>query len=452
LIVFNFFLCLFLLGSPDQRCGKFTDLDITHSIIGTSLKIKLLLYTRDDVNCGVVLSHTKLAEHPEFNMSNPTTFIIHGFRPTGSPPLWLSNFTKWLLDRQDMNVVVVDWNHGAANINYFKVVEKTYEVADNLTAFINIMQDHGASLSSIHLIGVSLGAHISGFVGAKLNSSIGRITALDPAGPTFTDKPPEQRLDPTDAQFVDALHTDIDFLGFRAPLGHIDFYPNGGTDQPGCPKTVLSPSGYFKCDHQRSVFLFMDTINDSCPSRAFPCSSHEDFLDGRCMNCDRFGEAGCPVFGYDVIRWKDVLNQSNQTKFYFNTNSHSPYCLTNYRVDVTTWNQKEQKGYMDIKISDGTNESAAIIEHKAIKFTKDKQTTMLAMFARNIQPVKTVSVKYYSGVGCNSNSKLRVLGIRLTPLDHKMKPLCRYDILLVNKKEFTFRPIPCDSNFVLGCH
>lgn len=37
-------------------------------------------------------------------------------------------------------------------------------------------QDHGASLSSIHMIGVSLGAHISGFVGANFNGSIGRIT------------------------------------------------------------------------------------------------------------------------------------------------------------------------------------------------------------------------------------------------------------------------------------
>ncbi len=36
------------------------------------------------------------------------------------------------------------------------------------------------------------------------------FAALDPAGPQFTGTPPGQRLDSTDAQFVDVLHTDID--------------------------------------------------------------------------------------------------------------------------------------------------------------------------------------------------------------------------------------------------
>ncbi|KAM7374298.1 hypothetical protein PAMP_006966 [Pampus punctatissimus] len=280
-----------------QTCDNFTDLDFSHAIIGTSLRVRLLLYTRAHATCGSLVSHTNLSAHPQFNVSRTTTFIIHGYRPTGSPPVWIDKFKDLLLAREDMNVIVVDWNHGATNLNYFKAVENTYKTADNLTAFINRMQEHGASLTSIHMIGISLGAHISGFVGARLNGRIGRITALDPAGPLFTGNPPENRLDATDAQFVDVLHTDIDALGFREPLGHIDFYANGGTDQPGCPKTIFSGTAYFKCDHQRSVFLYLESLAQDCITRSFPCTSNKDFLDGNCMNCEQFGAAGCPVFG-----------------------------------------------------------------------------------------------------------------------------------------------------------
>lgn len=36
------------------------------------------------------------------------------------------------------------------------------------------------------------------------------FAALDPAGPQFTGTSKEDRLDPTNAQFVDVLHTDMD--------------------------------------------------------------------------------------------------------------------------------------------------------------------------------------------------------------------------------------------------
>lgn len=36
------------------------------------------------------------------------------------------------------------------------------------------------------------------------------LLGLDPAGPLYNGKPPEDRLDPSDAQFVDIIHSDTD--------------------------------------------------------------------------------------------------------------------------------------------------------------------------------------------------------------------------------------------------
>lgn len=67
----------------------------------------------------------------------------------------------------------------------------------------------GLDLSQVHLIGHSLGAQVAGYAGRKLEGKVGRITGLDPAGPMFEHLPPSVRLDPTDAQFVDVIHTNV---------------------------------------------------------------------------------------------------------------------------------------------------------------------------------------------------------------------------------------------------
>lgn len=60
------------------------------------------------------------------------------------------------------------------------------------------------------------------------------MSGLDPAGPFFSYTDPAVRLDPGDAKNVDVIHTDAGLLGTSQNVGHIDFFPNGGSRQPGC--------------------------------------------------------------------------------------------------------------------------------------------------------------------------------------------------------------------------
>lgn len=80
------------------------------------------------------------------------------------------------------------------------------------------------------------------------------------------------RLDSSDAEYVEVIHTDIANLGIGAVIGDVDFYPNGGTGQPSCLsefnvnaetvgliiKCVISAS---ICDHNLVVNFFVESLN-----------------------------------------------------------------------------------------------------------------------------------------------------------------------------------------------
>lgn len=57
---------------------------------------------------------------------------------------------------------------------------------------------------------------------------------MNPAGPLFDVGNPATRLDFTDAEYVEVIHTETGTFGIAAPIGHANFYANGGANQPGC--------------------------------------------------------------------------------------------------------------------------------------------------------------------------------------------------------------------------
>uniref|UniRef100_A0A8C3EFX8 Lipase H n=1 Tax=Corvus moneduloides TaxID=1196302 RepID=A0A8C3EFX8_CORMO len=429
---------------PQETCPAFTALSFGNALIGTELKVKLLLYTRQNPTCAEEI-HSTASKY--LNVTKKTTFIIHGYRPTGSAPVWILDLVHLLLSVEDMNVIIVDWNQGATTLIYSYASRKCRRVAEILKKLIDEMLIDGASLDSMHMIGVSLGAHISGFVGQMFDGMLGRITGLDPAGPLYRGTAPSERLDPTDAQFVDVIHSDTDGLGYGEALGHVDFYPNGGTDQPGCPLTIFSGLQYFKCDHQRSVFLFLSSLTQSCNITTYPCNSYRNYRNGKCTSCEPFWPMPCPILGYYAHEWKSYLTQQSHpvTSMFFDTADKEPFCIYHYLVDIITWNKDTRRGTFSIMLVDEAGRKAeSRVNPEAATFQQYNQITLLIGFDQDLETVERISLTFSTGSVIGPKFKLRILQMRFRSLTNPERPqLCRYDLVLLENTQKTFKPIPC---------
>ncbi|XP_076973739.1 lipase member I [Tamandua tetradactyla] len=412
----------------------------------------LMMYTRNNLNCAEPLFQQNNSLNAHFNIRKKTVWLIHGYRPTGSSPSWLQKFLRILLTEEDMNIIVVDWNRGATTLLYNRAVRNTRKVALTLSGHIHNLLKHGASLDTFHFIGVSLGAHISGFVGKIFQGQLGRITGLDPAGPKFSGKPPYGRLDYTDAKFVDVIHSDTNGLGIKEPLGHIDFYPNGGKTQPGCPKSILSGIEFIKCDHQRAVYLFMASLETNCNFISIPCHSYKDYKTGSCVDCDDFKNKSCPRLGYQAELWKDVLKEkmeerSLRTIVFLDTNGKNPFCTYYFVLSIIVLDNTMTDGYITFKL---INQHGIVEEPRLYEDSKSlyklQEVKILAQFFNDVINISNIGLTYFqsSDLQCPT-CKYRIQSLKLKSFTYPERPpLCAYNFELKEHEEVFLSPRTCN--------
>lgn len=204
-----------------------------------------------------------------FNPTLPIKVVIAGYRSKKNET-WQTQVKDLWNQLSDTNVIIVTWSGGSQGM-YDTAVANTKVVARQVVVMLYYLAglydfqltDEGFT-ENIHLIGHSLGAHISGYIGQDFDGKIGRITGLDPAGPLFVDLDHQYALDKTDALFVDVLHTNggnvnnvinlahTPHFGMERPIGHIDYYANDGKHQPSC-LSIMDRAG---CSHNLAQMYY----------------------------------------------------------------------------------------------------------------------------------------------------------------------------------------------------
>lgn len=74
----------------------------------------------------------------------------------------------------------------------------------------------------------------------------------------------------------------------------------------GCFSVVglfLAGYNFLICDHVRAVHLYISALSHPCPIVGFPCASHQDFLNGHCLDCAEPFLSSCPRIG-TVPAWE----------------------------------------------------------------------------------------------------------------------------------------------------
>lgn len=377
------FACYDGLGCFDTNHGPLAHLG-TLPTSPDRLEAQLLLYTRNNRDTPQVVSYLSdgSLDASNFDASLPVKFLTHGFGESGYH-YWVEGVKNAYLDREPMNVIAVDWQKGAEGLNYIRAAVNTEIVGRMIGTLINQMYQRGANPKNIHLIGFSLGAQVSGLAAGWLknfNLKIGRITGLDPAAPFFTDLESygdETHLAPSDADFVDVIHSNAASLllggvGAKEPLGHVDFYPNGGEHQRGCPNVIVSTvSGMFGsngededaiCNHRRAHIYFEESIrHPECPYTGYPCAGgYGSFNSGNCFSCGPDGSE-CSHMGDGSTKY------SGRGTLYLNTRSSPEYCGTQNFIEFRS------AGGLDNLVSFG----AISVEAAGQRVTLASQGTML---------------------------------------------------------------------------
>ncbi|XP_028129789.1 pancreatic lipase-related protein 3-like [Diabrotica virgifera virgifera] len=279
-----------------------------------TINSKLSLISEDDVkiyfrdqqkpqnDIPVSTSETSQLGSSGFSAERNTVVVIHGWKSSVKSEFNVV-LSEAYLSKYNINLLVVDWSRVANDLYLIASasVEKIGQIVGN---YIKTLQHKfQLDLNKTAIVGHSLGAHVAGIAGRTVGGEANYLIGLDPAWPLFVVLHRNIRIRPTDAKFVQVIHTSD--VGIQGPLGHSDYYPNGGLRQPGC-----LPAAFDLCSHVRAYQLLAESIKTG------------RFIAKQCRNYLSF-RFGCR--GSQSYMGEFYIDKKARGTYFLDTNSKPPY-------------------------------------------------------------------------------------------------------------------------------
>ncbi|KAG5684987.1 hypothetical protein PVAND_014190 [Polypedilum vanderplanki] len=245
--------------------------------------IRYYFYHGSMVTAYNVSNFASLFNHSKFYRDKPTTFYIYGTMEGIWVPTVIAVKDAYLANGKQNFVIV-------GNLNPFlHVFINAPVIADKFSTNMIQFIRAGYDMSKVTFVSFSLGSKsIAPLTSRLIRKKSGgrlrlqRIVALDPG--IIKDEElylvGGRKLNEDDAKFVMTVHTDCHYWGTKESHGHVNFWVNGGCDQPMCHNDFTKSI----CNHIKAPLYWAEAVrSDSKKSfKSRQCTSYKCYLKKDC--------------------------------------------------------------------------------------------------------------------------------------------------------------------------
>ncbi|XP_031626943.1 lipase member I-like [Contarinia nasturtii] len=188
----------------------------------------------------------------QFDVLRKTVLYIHSYLE-GPEHESVNTIVDAYLQRNDHNVLIMDWSQLAKGNYLIDVVPNAKQLATKMSEVVLDWVDEGMDVNRFHVIGHGIGGQMAGMIGrcahrkSEGETKLMRVTALDPPA-AF---PLGARVNEKDAEFVDIIFTDAWFHSTPKSSGTVNFWPS-------CPQRKSKLS-----DDRRAWQMWAETVQPS---------------------------------------------------------------------------------------------------------------------------------------------------------------------------------------------